>query len=98
MRYNKIIKVIKSQKISDMMGGFDTTSNVVAELKAFATPITAELALKEYGLVTTTSLKFITKDNIPTEFDYLEYENKKYKVLQLSDFNKIKVLLVEVIK
>jgi hypothetical protein len=98
MKYDKAVKVIRTDKISDGMGGYEVTPVVVVTVNAFTTPVKAELALKEYGLVTTTSMKIFTKETLPADFDYLEYDNKKYKVLQLSDFGKIRMLLVEVIE
>lgn len=97
MKYDKAVSVIRTEKIEDGMGGYGTSPVIVSEIQTFTTPLKAELALKEYGLVTTTSMKIFTKDFLPEKFDYLEYANKKYKVLQLSDYGKIRMLLVEVI-
>jgi hypothetical protein len=97
MRYDKQAKVMKQTRVDDGMGGFTQTPSVVATIQAFTTPLHAELALKEYGIVTTTGMKLFTKDTIPASYDYLEINSIKYKVLQLSDFGKIKMLLVEVI-
>lgn len=97
MRYDKQAQVIRQTRVDDGMGGFTTSPTVVANITAFTTPLHAELALKEYGIVTTTGMKLFTKDSLPASYDYLQINSIKYKVLQLSDFGKIKMLLVEVI-
>lgn len=99
MRMNKTVKVMRMERQSDGMGGYDETPVEISSFKVYSSPITAELALKDYGLVTTSGMKFITKDKkpLPEKYSHLLFENKQYKVLQYLDLKpNLKVLLVEV--
>ncbi len=99
MKYDKQVQVIKQERVSDGMGGFEEVAEVVVStIMAFITPLSAELLLKEHGVVTTTGCKIITRDHVPEEYDFLEIDGVKYKVLQFSDLKKLRILLVEVIK
>ncbi|MGH0775289.1 hypothetical protein ACQVSN_27055 [Bacillus mobilis] len=98
MRYDKQVKVMKQERVDDGMGGFEEgVPVVVSTIMGYITPLSAEMLLKEHGIVTTTGFKVITKDHIPKEYDFLEIDGTTYKVLQLSDLRKLRVLLVEVI-
>lgn len=99
MRTNKTVKVIKVTRTSDGMGGHDEIPVEVSNFKVYSTPLTAELAMKDYGLVTTSGMRFITKDRnpLPEDYSYLLFEDKHYTVLQYLDLKpNLKVLLVEV--
>lgn len=97
MFYNKKAKFISKEQISDGMGGWiDSDLPVVlAELSVFSAPVSAEIALKEYGIVTTTSMKLYTTGSIPEHYSYIEFNGKNYKTLQLMDYNPEKIVLME---
>lgn len=105
MNFDKKIDIYTNQRTTDGMGGFKTTPKHLKSIDGFTTPMKAELALKEYGIVSTTSLKVFTKDDIPTRDENgktitftLKFEDgTEYKVLQLADFGKMKLMLVELV-
>lgn len=99
MLYNKKAKFIKKSQTSDGMGGWVDSGLpiVLAELSVLNAPVSAEIALKEYGLVTTTSMKLYTIGVIPELFTYIEFEGKNYKQLQLMDYDPEKIILMELI-
>lgn len=97
MKFDKTMDIIGETRVSDSMGGFEVSYGVTDTIQAFTTPVKAEIMLKEHGIVSTSALKVFTKDIIPNEFVQLQYGTIKYKILQLSDFGKLRMLLVEVI-
>jgi hypothetical protein len=97
MKYDKKMDLLGETRVSDGMGGYTVTNGVIGTIQAFTTPVKAEIMLREHGIVSTSSLKVFTKDTVPTEFVQLQHGDVKYKILQLSDFGKIRMLLVEVI-
>lgn len=97
MKFDKKMNIIGETKVSDGMGGWTTQPDVIGSIQTFTTPVKAEIMLKEYGIVSTTSLMVFTKDNIPNQFVQLQYGEIKYKILQVSDFGKYRRFLVEVI-
>lgn len=97
MKFNKKMDILEDSKVEDGMGGWITSQNVTGSILAFTTPVKAEILLKEYGIVSTTSLKVFTKDQLPNDQVQLQFGNIKYKILQLSDFGKLRMLLVEVV-
>jgi hypothetical protein len=97
MKFDKTMQVTDELKTSDGMGGYTSERTVIGEIQVFITPVKAEIMLREYGIVSTSSMKVFTKDTIPHELVQLYLDDKQYKILQLSDFNKLRMLLVEVI-
>lgn len=97
MKFDKKMDILGESRVDDGMGGSTVTDGVIGTIQAFTTPVKAEIMLKEYGIVSTTALKIFTKDAIPNEFVKLEYNTTKYKIIQLADFGKLRMLLVEVI-
>ena len=97
MKYDKQMDVLGETRVSDGMGGWTTTKGVIGAIQAFTTPVKAEIMLKEHGIVSTSALKVFTKDIVPNAFVQLQYGEVNYKILQLSDFGKIRMLLVEVV-
>ena len=95
MKFDTKAKLIETKTIPNGMGGYKTITEVVAEINVFTTPVKAEIMLKEYGIVSTSSLKVFTKDKIADEHYKLSFNDKTYKQLQLADFGKIKMMLVE---
>lgn len=97
MKFDKSMNVLGETRVEDGMGGYEATQGVIGSIKAFTTPVKAEIILKEHGIVSTTAMKVFTKDILPNEFVQLSFEGKQYKILQLADFGKLRMLLVEVI-
>lgn len=95
MKFDKKMDVLAETRVSDLMGGWIVSTEVVDTLDVFTTPVKAEIAMKEYGIITTTSLKVFTKGYLLDEYSHLVINGKKYKVLQLADFDKLRMLLVE---
>lgn len=97
MKFDKQMDVLGQTRVSDGMGGFEVTQGVIGTIQGFTTPVKAEIMLKQHGIVSTSALKIFTKDLLPSEFVQLQYKEKNYKILQLSDFGKLRMLLVEVV-
>ncbi|MCD4839733.1 hypothetical protein LRS37_12825 [Neobacillus sedimentimangrovi] len=97
MKFDKQMDIVSEEKVSDGMGGYEVIKVVIGSIQAFTTPVKAEIMLKEHGIVSTTALKVFTKDTLPNEFVQLRYGETMYKILQLADFGKLRMLLVEVI-
>lgn len=105
MKFDKTITLLTEKSVADGMGGWNTEAVEVAQIKAFITPVKAEVMLKEHGLVTSRAFKIITKTPLPTDlydgkksldFITVQQGNYNYKILQLLDY-KFNILLVEVI-
>lgn len=97
MKFDKKIDVLGETRVEDGMGGWEVTKGVIDTIKAFTTPVKAEIMLKEHGIVSTTAMKVFTKDHLPNEFVQLQYNEKEYRILQYADFGKVRMILVEVI-
>lgn len=95
MKFDIKANLVETTTISNGMGGYKTGTKIVSEIYVFTTPVKAELMLREYGIVTTTSLKVFTKDVVSDEHYKLTFNGKSYKQLQLADFGKIRMMLVE---
>lgn len=95
MKFDTKAKLIEITTVPNGMGGYKPITKEVSEIDVFTTPVKAELMLKEYGIVTTTSLKVFTKDDVLSEHYKLLFNGKTYKQLQLADFGKIRMMLVE---
>ncbi|MGB3160388.1 MAG: hypothetical protein WBA84_03980 [Carnobacterium sp.] len=98
MQFNKKMDVLAQTKVSDGMGGWIVSTEAVDTLDVLTAPVKAEIAMKEYGIITTTSLKVFTKGYLLDEYSHLIIDEKKYKTLQLADYGKIRMLLVEEIQ
>lgn len=97
MKYDKQMDLLGETRVSDGMGGYEVAYGVVGSIQAFTTPVKVEIMLKEHGIISTSALKIFTKDQVSSEFSQLQYGEIKYKIIQLSDFGKIRMLLVEVV-
>lgn len=95
MKFDIKAKLLGSETTPNGMGGYATSMVDVSEISVFTTPVKAEIMLKEYGIVSTTSLKVFTKDAIPNANLRLLFNGHVYKQLQLADFGKIRMMLVE---
>lgn len=98
MKYDKKIDIIGESRVSDGMGGWEVTQAVLSTVDAFTTPVKAEVAMREYGIVTTTAMKVFTKESIPNTNVRLKQGEINYRIIQYADFGKIKMILVEVIE
>jgi hypothetical protein len=96
MKFDKRMKLIKEELVSDGMGGFEVSGNFqVGTIQAFTSPVTAEIMLKEHGIVSTTALKIFTKDVIDEENFQIEYADRKFEILQQADYGKFRMFLVQ---
>lgn len=104
MRMDKTITIMSKGKVSDSMGGWLPSQEIeVASIDAFITPVQASTLLKEYGIISTKAFKVITFDDVPLKDEsgnktYFKLEDgSEYKITQLNDYGKEKILLVELI-
>lgn len=96
MRFDKEMALLKENLVSDGMGGYESTGfQQVGTIYALTTPVTAEIMMKEYGIVSTSAMKIFTKDEFDEENVQIEYLDKKYEILQHSDYGKFRMLLVQ---
>lgn len=100
MRYDERIEFLNTGRVSDGMGGWvdSDEATVIGTAECITSPLTAEIALKEYGLVTTSGLKAYTPDPVPDKFEKVGYEGKHYRVIQLADYKELRVLIMEVVE
>ncbi|WP_203246336.1 hypothetical protein [Sporosarcina beigongshangi] len=87
------------ERVSNGMGGWKVDYKDGQSFMAHTSPVKAEIALKEYGIVSTSARRLITKEkiNLPLEsFILKSSDDTKYKILQHLDY-KINILLIEVI-
>ena len=98
MKMNKEFHFVIEEETPDGIGGYTTIESNGSKFKAHKSPIKAEIMLKEYGIVSTSACRLITKDdiNLPLESFIISDLNRKYKILQVLDY-KLNIFLVEVI-
>lgn len=104
MKFDKRMNYMSESRVSDGMGGWIKGSILVKEIDVFTTPVKAEIMLKEYGVVSTSTLKIFTKSELPVKDElgkkmttHIESpDGTKYKILQMADLGKLRMLLVEV--
>lgn len=98
MLFDKEMSVITNEKQSDGMGGWLPSQPVVkGVIQVETSPVTAELALREYGLIKTTALKVFFED-LPDWFDSndtVTVKGKTYRIIQFMDYEKLYMLLLE---
>lgn len=86
-------------KVSDGMGGWiGGESEELCDIDVAVAPVRAEVMLKEYGIVNTESMTFYTEDDIPEGDIHINYNDKNYRIVQLSDYGLEKVILVELMR
>lgn len=101
MRFNKDFVFIEEKEVHDAFG-FEVIDIVGTKFKAHSTPVKAETALKEQGIVTTKALRVITKDKINPD-ESLTLKNvktdQKYKVIESLNYDETPytVFLLEVV-
>jgi len=97
MRMNEWMEVIVRTTTTDELGGeVEGIPQVLGSIKCFTTPLTAQLLMKEYGIVSTKAFKVFTMDTLPNRNDYeLRIGDVEFKVLQVNDYGKFTMLLVE---
>lgn len=99
MWYSETAQVLTTESVSDGMGGWIDSDipTKVAELSVRRAPVSAELMLKQYGLVTTSAMKLYTEDSIPKGNIYIHYQGGDYRVLQVTEYDVETILLLELI-
>lgn len=101
MRFNKDFVFIEEVNVNGAYG-FETTEVIGTKFKAHSTPVKAETALKEQGIVTTKALRVITKDKINPD-ESLTLKNvktdQKYKVIESLNYENTPytIFLLEVV-
>jgi hypothetical protein len=99
MKFDKRITLIKENLEPDGMGGYiEQGETQVGTIMGFTTPVTAEIMLREHGIVTTTAMKIFTQSVIDEENFQIEYADRKFEVLQMADYGKFRMLLVQEIE
>lgn len=105
MKFDKKIEIITTSKVSDGMGGWiEGSETVIKTVDAVITPLKSSIALKEYGTLSTTSIKMFTKDELPIQNDgkfldvKLKVNDNNYKIMDFADFGKIKMIYLELTK
>ena len=96
MLFDKEMNVISTEKTSDSMGGWITEEVIKGTIEVATSSVTAEYAMKEYGLISTTALK-VFFDEMPICFestDTVEVKGKRYTIVQLMDYDKLFMLLL----
>ncbi|MCA1025783.1 hypothetical protein LCM23_06735 [Cytobacillus kochii] len=95
MRFDKTMTLIGEVQIDDGMGGYEVQDKAIRTVNVFTTPINAEVARREYGIVTKQSLKAFTKEDIPSEVGSVELNGAVYSVVLFNDFGrKMKMLVI----
>jgi hypothetical protein len=94
MRFDKTIRIISKEEIQDGMGGYEIVEEITSTFNAFSTPVNAEIARKEYGIVTKKTLKLFTKDSVSEDVGSIEYDGATYSVVAFRDFGRMKMLVV----
>lgn len=98
MKFSTEVEVIEVVKTSDGMGGFTKVDTVTGYLQVHMSPVKVELMLKQYGLTTGSAFRFVTKDSVPDAIHYFRLEGNKYKMVELLQYDRFNVILVEVVK
>lgn len=98
MIYEHEFHFVNEEEVSNGMGGYTTEESNGSKFMAHKSPVKAEIMLKNYGIVSTSSLRLITKDeiNLPLESFIITDLKLKYKILQVLDY-KLNIFLIEVI-
>ena len=105
--YFEIILDDEETKISDGMGGWTEAGGIttIGSILGLMLPISQELLLKNREIVSSHTMKIITKSHLPNDhaqdeilLRYVNYTDnifQNYKIIQVSDYGKYKMLLVE---
>lgn len=97
MFYSEVAQVLTTESASDGMGGWIDSDIPVklAEMNVRRAPVSSEVMLKQYGLVTTTAMKLYTEDKLPKGDNYIHYQGGDYRILQISEYDVETILLLE---
>jgi hypothetical protein len=99
MKMDKEMIVLKENLVPDGMGGFIEQGEVQeGRIFAFITPVSTEVMLKEHGVIRTTALKIFTKEILPDTNFQIEYAGRKFEILQIADYGKVRMLLIQEIE
>ena len=97
MFYSETAQVLTAESVSDGMGGWIDSDipTKVAELSVRRAPVSAEMMLKQYGVVSTTAMKLYTEDTLPKGDNYIHYQGGDYRILQTTEYDVETILLLE---
>lgn len=100
MKMDNEFYFVVEEELSNGMGGYTTTESNGSKFMAHKSPVRVDIMLKEYGIVSTSASRLITKDeiNFPLESLILkDLKLNKYKILQVLDY-KLNIFLIEEVK
>lgn len=98
MFYEKTATLFVSGEVSDGMGGWiDSGKTDLDEIRVASAPISIDTVLKGYGVTVANSMKLYTEDELPLESFSIRFDGNEYRVLQLNDYGKEKIILMEMI-
>lgn len=98
MFYEDVARVMIKESKSDGMGGWiEDNPTELKQIRVMSAPLDAEAVLREYGATRNVTMKMFTEDSIPDGNIYLDYKGDDYRILHLSNYDKEKILLLELI-
>lgn len=96
MFYEKSATLFTTGQVSDGMGGWiDSGKTDLGEIKVANAPISIDTVLKGYGITGTNSMKLYTEDELPSGSFSIRFDGNEYRILQLNDYGKEKIILME---
>lgn len=103
MKYDKKVKIISLEKVSDGMGGWISGSEkVIQELDSFLTPVRSSMMVQEYGVSTDKGMKLFTKTDLKIDgvkdIKVITPDSAEYLILEYTDFGKVKMLVLNGVK
>ena len=103
MKYDKKVKIISLEKVSDGLGGWISGSErVVQVLDSFLTPVRSSVMVQEYGVSTNKGMKLFTKTTLNIdgvkEIKVVTPDGAEYLILEYTDFGKVKMLVLDGVK
>lgn len=100
MNYNKQIKALKRTFVEDGMGGGSYQEEVIIDdIKCATAPVKKELVDASGRPIVFNVLKVFTKEHLdnPHELTF-EYQGQRYKLYAFTDYTKVKMYELEVLK
>jgi hypothetical protein len=105
MKFDKMFRLNKiTDPVPDGMGGWIDTDNEenLGAINTFITPVTAEIMMKDFGVLSTTAIKIFTQQRVPnikgmylTYVDFYNGIEEKYEILQIADYGKYFMILAQ---
>ncbi|MEB6213523.1 hypothetical protein MXL49_16705 [Enterococcus casseliflavus] len=104
MKYDQKAQILISSSTSDGMGGWIPDTEVIVQtLDSFLTPVRASVMAQEYGVSTPLGMKMFTKSEVilnkenllKQDVTVLTPDQSKYKLVEYTDFGKIKMFVLE---